>query len=194
MSCPDWRRLAAHRRAAPGTPGAEEPEAWPAALDHLDGCSDCRRRAVAEDPLLVFRRLPAVEAGPDSVAAMRAGVAALRRAHRVEGGRAPADLDAGRLGRWWGRVAAAAVLAAALLAVAPAAERTRNAGNAAVEVQARYGGPALGWTPTGFLPAAFLDDPGLPAVDDIEHPTASVYHFDDEDVELVMVVDAGLDV
>jgi hypothetical protein len=41
---------------------------------------------------------------------------------------------------------------------------------------------------------AFFEDPSLPAIDDIEHPTASVYHFDDEDVELVMVVDPGLDV
>jgi hypothetical protein len=44
------------------------------------------------------------------------------------------------------------------------------------------------------VPVAFLEDPTLPAVDDIDHPTASVYHFDDQDVELVMVVDAGLDV
>ncbi|HLE83510.1 MAG TPA: hypothetical protein VJG13_04145 [Thermoanaerobaculia bacterium] len=192
MSCPDWRRLAGHRLAAPGSPEAEEPAAWEAALAHLDACPACRARALAEDPVLVFRRLSALEAGPAAAEAMKAGVAALRRAHRVEGGRQPAARPAaggaGARGRWWGRAAAAAVLAGALLAVAPAAERSESAGSRELALRSRP------WGGAGLVPVAFLEDPTLPAVDDIDHPTASVYHFDDQDVELVMVVDAGLDV
>jgi hypothetical protein len=181
MTCSDWTLLAAHRLA--DSPAVAEPEdagAWAEALDHLDWCPECRRRAVAADPTLVFRSLPAWEPDAAEVDAMRAGVAALRRAHRVtpEGAlqakAVPARAAAGERTGW--RVAAAAGLAAALLSAAPVAERFPREGSR----------PAP--------EAAFLDDPSLPAVDDIENPTASVYHFDDDQVAVVMVVDAGLDV
>lgn len=195
MTCPDWTLLAAHRLA--DSPAAADPEAagaWSEALAHLDGCPECRHRAVAADPTLLFRSLPAWEPEPAEVDAMRAGVAALRRAHRVAP-RADRPLEAGPRSRrsvpretsGW-RVAAAAGLAAALLAVAPVAERSPSDPARPPATAARF---AAG---VGVSVAAFLDDPSLPAVDDIENPTASVYHFDDEEVAVVMVVDAGLDV
>jgi len=194
VTCPDWTLLAAHRLA--DAPEAAEPAnaaAWGEALDHLEACPECRRRAVAADPTLVFRSLPAWEPDAAEVDAMRAGVAALRRAHRVAPGgerpleaRAPFRRAALRERTGW-RMAAAAGLASALLSVAPVVERLPGdpAGSAA-----RTGR----LTGAGVPIAAFLDDPNLPAVDDIENPRASVYHIDDEEVGVVMVVDAGLDV
>lgn len=195
MTCPDWTLLAAHRLA--DAPEAAEPAdaaAWGEALDHLDACPECRRRAVAADPTLVFRSLPAWEPEPAEVDAMRAGVAALRRAHRVAPGperpleaRTPSRRAGLRQRTGW-RVAAAAGLASALLSVAPIVERLPGdpAGSAATAGRLSAG--------AGVPIAAFLDDPSLPAVDDIENPMASVYHIDDEEVGVVMVVDAGLDV
>lgn len=193
MTCPDWTLLAAHRLA--GSAAAAEPEdsgAWGEALDHLDGCPECRRHAVAADPTLLFRSLPAWRPEPAEVDAMRAGVAALRRAHRVSpraerplDAKLPSRRPAAREHTGW-RVAAAAGLAAALLSAAPATERLPG--------DPPRPGATVGWFATGVPVAAFLDDLNLPAVDDIENPTASVYHFDDEEVAVVMVVDAGLDV
>lgn len=181
MSCPDWSRLAVERRAAAGAAEAQEPDSWREAVEHLDGCGGCRSEALAAEPLLLFRRLPAVEADAATVDDIRAGVAALRRAHRVAGA-----ADSERTGdrrreslRWWGRVAAAILLATGLLGLrqdAPDAARAVASGPPASESVAALGGGTVF------------------AVDDIEHPTASVYHFDDEDLGVVMVVDAGLDV
>ncbi|HSL81517.1 MAG TPA: hypothetical protein VLF66_02000 [Thermoanaerobaculia bacterium] len=195
MTCPDWTLLAAHRLAdAPEAAAPTDAGAWGEALGHLDGCPECRRSAVAADPTLVFRSLPAWEPDAAEVDAMRAGVAALRRVHRVapasEGpreARTPLRRAALRERAGW-RMAAAAGLAAALLSVAPVAERLPGdpAGSGASAGRLATG--------AGFPIAAFLEDPNLPAVDDIENPTASVYHLDDERVGVVMVVDAGLDV
>ncbi|HYL06292.1 MAG TPA: hypothetical protein VE075_09645, partial [Thermoanaerobaculia bacterium] len=93
--CPDWRRLDPADRDAPGSPHAAA--RWREALHHLDGgCTRCRQEALAVDPTLVFRRLPAPELGPaqeaEEVAAARLAVAAMRTASRLEGRDAP---DAG---------------------------------------------------------------------------------------------------
>ena len=82
---------------------------------------------------------------------------------------------------WWGRAAAAAVLTAGLLSVQPGLEEPSFSGTSAGAQEASS--------------VAWLDEAGASStVDDIENPTASVYHFDDEELGLVMVVDAGLDV
>ncbi len=197
MTCPDWNRLTAHRLADPATAAARVPEAWGAALDHLDGCPECRRRALAADPTLLFRSLPDWETdAAGEVDAMRSGVAALRRAHRVTprsesepaaAGAAPgaSARSTGERNAW--RAAAAAVLAAALLSAAPAVRQTAGDAPRAGALPGAIGAAQA-------VPVAYLDDPTLSTVDDIEHPTASVYHFDDEEVAVVMVVDAGLDV
>lgn len=195
MTCPDWTRLAAHRHAAPETAAAAEPREWASALKHLDDCPGCRREAVAADPTLAFLRLPAPAVGPAEVEEIRAGVEALRRARRLEAG-APGTghaAAAGREGsrrRSWGRAAAAAGLLTALVALGPAVDDDRRLGEregVGAEAEARAAGVDPG-------PPARLGDPGLLAVDEIEHPTASVYHFDAEEVAVVMVVDAGFDV
>ncbi len=112
MSCPDWRRLDPAAREAAGAPRADAVAAdaahasgaldaidamgtlhavhWREALRHLDtGCPDCWREALAVDPTLIFRRLPAPELTAaqeaDEVEAARLAVAAMRTASRMEG-------------------------------------------------------------------------------------------------------------
>ncbi len=139
MSCPDWRRLDPAARDASGAPHADAHVAhalgsshaidalhavhWREALSHLDsGCPRCWREALAVDPTLIFRRLPAPELTPaqeaEEVEAARLAVAAMRTASRMEGaGRGAAGTPAasGRWRRWPG---ARWALAAGLTAMA----------------------------------------------------------------------------
>lgn len=197
MSCPDWSTLTAHRRGDERS-SAAAPEGWNEAMDHLAGCADCRDRAVAADPTLLFRRLPPLEASADEIADMRAGVAALRRAGRVTespaAARRPADRAfAAGASTWWGRAAAAAVLATGLLSLQPGLEAPAPEGLVPGTVPLAAEMFPFDPEAQGMAALAWLDE-GTSAVDDIENPTASVYHFDDEDVAVVMVVDSGLDV
>ena len=113
MSCPDWRRLdPAARERASGAPHAGHvgdtrdardarpavdavdalhAHHWQQALSHLDsGCPHCWREALAVDPTLIFRRLPAPELSPaqeaEEVDAARLAVAAMRTASRLDAG------------------------------------------------------------------------------------------------------------
>lgn len=179
MSCPDWSRLAGDHRTAEAA-AAEEPVAWREALEHLDGCTDCRDDALAADPVLLFRNLPAIDVDAADVDDMRTGVAALRRAQRVA-----ASVEGLREhhgpSRWWGRAAAAAVLAIGLLAVRPAAEDPSRAA-------------AEPWNADSPVPVALLEASTVSSMDDIHRPTASEYYFDDGEVGVLLVVDAGFDV
>jgi len=120
MSCPDWRRLDPAARDASGAPHATHALAssnaidalhavhWREALSHLDsGCPRCWREALAVDPTLIFRRLPAPELTPaqeaEEVEAARLAVAAMRTASRMEGagpGDAGTRSASGRRRRW----------------------------------------------------------------------------------------------
>jgi hypothetical protein len=109
MSCPDWKRLAAHRLT-----GTDEPEGWNAALAHFDGgCPTCRRNALAADPTLIFRWVPTVEIEPaqesGEVESMIQAVAAMRTASRAQ-----ALETRGSRQSWWRWSAAAALAVAAL--------------------------------------------------------------------------------
>ena len=148
MSCPDWRRLDPAARDAAGAPRATAdaaPDAigaigasgavgaidalhalhWQQALSHLDsGCPHCWREALAVDPTLIFRRLPAPELTAaqeaDEVEAARLAVAAMRTASRLEDaarGDAGSRSASGLRRRWWGeaRWAVAAGLTAMAL-------------------------------------------------------------------------------
>ena len=75
MTCPNWRQLSARHD--------HQPEAWDRALIHLDDCGQCLDEALAVEPTLLFRRLPAPEVGSDDIAAMRRAVATLRRSERT---------------------------------------------------------------------------------------------------------------
>lgn len=199
-ACPSWSRLVAHRLAGPD---AEPPAGWTEALEHLETCAACRAEAYAVDPALVFRRLPEVPVGAEDVAAMRAGVETLRRAKRIEAGAETSSRAAARAAEKppagdaaaWKRLAAAAVLATALLAV-----HGPRAGGPPAEPPPPSPTPAVA-TDAGLEPYFAADGEildlwaSLPvAVDDVDYPIASVYHIDDEELDVMMVVGDGLDV
>lgn len=197
MSCPEWSLLTAHRFASARAAAAEEPRGWREALEHLDGCAGCRRRAVAADPTLAFRRLPAPSVGPAEVDEIRAGVAALRRTRRLEAGTVRAGgtpgADERDRSRPWSRAAVAAALLIVLAGLGPALAPEHRTGDRQGK-RTEDSPAARTFAAEEAGPTALLDDPRLLTVDEIEHPTASVYHFDAEEVAVVMVVDAGLDV
>ena len=171
MSCPDWRQLAAHRERE-GT----DPEGWTAAMEHFDACPPCRREALAADPLLVFRRLPAMELGAaeerSEIEAVRQAVATMRTARRLEARRSFAG---------WRRWTAAAVLAVAALGVSrdkdPRLEMARAVSASLVPAR-----PA---------PAQAL---AAPTIDVQNRPDARVYQIPGEDLSVIMVVDPSFDV
>jgi len=190
MSCPSWSRLVAHRFAGADQ---QEPDGWREALEHLGSCAACREAAYAADPTLVLLRHGDAELDGDEVSRMRAGVDSLRRARRVEEHspeqRSPRGRGADRSRSVWSalvpsamRLAAAAGLAGVLLSVYP--HREPPAATAALpEIQA-------------FAPSASIDSWGsdMAATDDFFLSTATVYHFDEDDLNVVILVDSGLDV
>jgi len=201
MTCPDWNRLVAERDAAPptdvpGGPPTDAPEAWDRALAHLDGCPSCAPRALAADPALVFRRLPAPEIGAADVEAMRRAVESMRRADRVAHGApgTPAGRSAAsRLRRLrlpapgsWRQIAAAAALAAASFGLWLSApdEASRTA-----EPLAAVAAPSAALVPSARNLAA------EPVFLDLAEPRAAdVYQVGEEDLLVVMVMDETLDV
>ncbi|HEY0514481.1 MAG TPA: hypothetical protein VGH73_21440 [Thermoanaerobaculia bacterium] len=172
-TCPDWSRLAVLRR------GGEEPAGWAAAAAHLDACPRCRREALAADPLLVFRRLPAIEmtAAEESSEAesMRQAVSAMRTARRLESRQRFAG---------WRRWAAAAVLAAVSLAVgrdrSPLARISPIPEPAARPVAAELAAPRQDAEPV--------------SLEGMNRPDARVYQMSGKDLSAVMIVDKNLDV
>lgn len=200
--CPDWRALAATR-------DERADEAWFAALDHLDdGCRACRDAAYSADPTLVFRRAAAYEPTAAEVTDLAASVRAMIRAGRVEempasdfdhltrseepvAAPAPKAEIAVRLNRvpGWRVASLAAGLVALLVATAPVGKESTPATLAASAPPAAYG--------TEFV-SALLTAGGTPddpvEIETLDRPTANVYQFDDPGMDVVLIVDAGLDV
>lgn len=178
MSCPDWKLLMADRA------GGDDPPGWNAALAHMDECDGCRRTALAADPSLVFRRLPAFTADAAEVDAMRRGVANLRHASRVVGEGQDAvprrrRFFADRLRH----LAAALVLAAAGFGL----------------WFAGTGDDAPAAHPAEPIPAVATAAPhgsaGLPVFEDLSRPhQADVYQVGEEGLTVVMMVDETLDI
>jgi hypothetical protein len=201
--CPDWRRLAAARDAAPG-----DPPGWDDALRHLDLCAACRTAAVAADPLLAFRRLPPPALAADEAESMRLRVAALRGASRVAHPPGSA-LAASRVVRPFGvmqrslaparrlyaalplrQLAAAAVVAAALLAGGNAPQR----GETAAAIRPTPDPATLG-------PSILASSPRLdavlaaePVLDELDQPFDHVVQWNGGDLSVVLVVDGRLGV
>jgi len=168
MSCPDWTLLVAARERADAAPAG-----WTEAMAHLDACPRCRREAVAADPLLVFRRLPAL-AMPEGderaeAESMRQAVAAMRTARRLESRQHFAG---------WRRWAAAAVLATASLSVSwdkvPRPEPVPLKAAEPAPVAPRPAGPA--------------------ALEALDSADARVYQMNGQDVTAFMIVDHKVDV
>ncbi|MDX2000020.1 MAG: hypothetical protein SF066_20065 [Thermoanaerobaculia bacterium] len=203
--CPDWRTLAATRDERDDLHG----DAWFAALDHLDGgCRACRDAAYAADPTLVFRRAAAYEPTAAEVTDLAASVRAMIRAGRVE--ELPAS-DFDHLTRTeepvaapapiaelvvrprrvlgWRVASLAAGLVALLVATAPVDHEPAPTTVAASAPAVAYGTEFVGALLTA---GSSTGDPV--EIETLDRPTANVYQFDDPGMDVVLIVDAGLDV
>ncbi len=180
MSCAEWPRLRpwVARRLESGA-GDEPTSVAAAATEHLAGCAECARRAYALDPSLLFlalREPSGVEAAASGeIAAMRAGVAAMRavRASQWAGG-----WGRGRRLHAW-RWAATALLVAASLVLSG---HPAGLGPPARDLAAA--------APAAAPPEVDL----LPVVEELGRPEARVYQFAGDDLSVVMIVDETLDV
>jgi hypothetical protein len=212
VTCPDWRGLdpASHDAAAD------------AALRHLDsGCQRCWQEALALDPTLIFRRLPAPEldaaAEAVEVAAARQAVGAMRAASRLEhrdrrlGAGVVGTASSSQLARW---TLAAGLTAMALLFGASHGWHG-HAGNTARPGASLPAAAALTPPASGAALPAALGAPGgrgyaatplfaaapeaLPAssrgsIEGLSRPRARVYQIDGPQMSVVMIVDDKLDV
>ncbi len=196
-SCPDWTSLAAHRRDR----DAAEPEGWSEALTHFDGCKVCRRQALAADPTLVFRRLSVVPASVMSpaeerseVEAVRAAVAGMRAASRLDSLEGRSRTHSGPSGwKRWPVAAAAAILALAAVA-SPVHHRSADQ---PMEVASLSGLPVAqgSWDGPGSAEAANMQiDLDGPVVEGVNLPDARIYHMNGEGMSVVMVVDESIDI
>jgi len=201
VSCPDWTSLAAHRHEREGS----EPAGWTEALAHLDGgCSLCRRRALAADPTLVFRRLAAVPAVTMTDAeerseadAVRAAVAAMRAASRLDSLEARPRTSSVWKGWSTGALAAALALAALVFPSGPSGydpskskAASAGAGDAAIFRDGRVEVEPLD-EPVAAGQQVDLEEP---VVEGVNLPDARVYHMSGEGLSVVMVVDESLDI
>ena len=209
-SCYDWPALTAHRRDRL----ADEPAAWREALAHLDGCTDCRRAALAADPTLLFQSLAAREPrgseciarqprGSESTAHEPRGAfqeldeqaevesalqafTAMRAARRVAGLRGGLLRRAAGVGRW--------AAAAALAFVALSLENVGLPDNARATFRAFSDNPR-GVVEPAAVTAALPAVSRLPLVEGINgRPEARIYHLGGDDLSVVMIVDESLDV
>ena len=207
MTCPDWQRFSADGLDEGAGPfgrkrGLEGDTEWQEAVEHIDGCSDCRREALAIDPLLLFRELPAANLSTDETDDLRRRVAVLRRTRAIETPRP------GSRPRW----VAAAVLLVAALGWTLGATVGEGDGVGAVEVQTAEVGdlempfevPFDGHAEVSEAAAlvvdrSLLDDLGndhlaLPLFEEIGEPYQQVVQWSDESMSVVLVVDARFDV
>jgi hypothetical protein len=170
VSCPDWTLLTARRER-----GGADPAGWTEAMQHFDSCLLCRREALAADPLLVFRRLPAADldaaAERSEVEAVCQAVTAMRTARRLEARQSFAG---------WRRWAAAAVLALAALSMGR---------DKAPRLEVERAAPAAG----GLARPVLARSAAAPTIDVLNRPDAHVYHINDGGLSVTMVVDESLD-
>ncbi len=183
-SCPSWPALLDERERT-----GVESEALSQALAHLESCRPCRDEAYRADPLLLFRRLPAVQAGEADVEAMRRAVATLRRASAVETvENSEPPTVAGRLGVrpafLRGLAAASLLLALGLVWASSSLERLGpKPGVAVPAAEIASVVPGARRLAQGVLPAS---------LEDLDLPEARVYEFSEDELQLVMIVDPSL--
>lgn len=144
----------------------EDPPGWEEARQHLQRCLSCRRTALAQDPLLLFATLPPPLVEPNKVEEMVASVEWLLCAERLrEKGQ---EIERVRRSRGsWLRLAATVLLALFLDRSLPRSEP---------------------------LPAGTSPSEAMPSIDAVESSTARLYQLSDEQVQVVWIVDAALDV
>lgn len=176
MSCPDWFRLVQVQD--------EEPEAWAAALRHADACDACFDDAMAAEPTLLFRRLPAPRASQADIDAIKGAVNAMRRTqaltHEVAAPRRRRRLGASL-------ASAAVLLLAALLSGGWPGEPGVH--SIAVVDAGGLDDRVEGLTPGVFEAHSEVDQ--MPLVEDVDPAFGSVVQVVDAEMSLVLVLHNG---
>jgi hypothetical protein len=152
-------------------------------VDHLRGCSTCRRRAIEEDPTLVFSLLEPIRLGEDQIGAIQRAVETLRRSRTLDA----VDESRTSAGR---RLATLVACVVSVLLLLPLAGQRRldEGSNPELEVasqqplELRLEGPQ--WAEDGRHPSV---------IEDLSRPGARVYQLTEDDLALVMIVDETLD-
>lgn len=185
MSCPDWQSLCAWR----ADETSEAPPGWQAALEHLDGCSSCQADALDADPILLFRRLPGLEAEAGEVEAMQRAVASMRRNQSIERRRL-------HLRRSWLRAAAlGAILLGSLLLrglVSPSESELAGGEDADAAPQ------LVAVSEEALAPVAVEEELSpasvLPLVENIDPAYGQIIQVVDQEISLVVVMPQSHDV
>lgn len=175
MSCPDWSRLAALQD--------EEPETWASALEHLDACEACFDEALAAEPTLLFRRLPAPRMSSEDIAAIKGAVTTMRRTEPLNRPTVPKAVR-----HWRAMATAAAILMAVVLSGGGIT------GPAGVDTVASVDGTSA--SETVEMPLAEPVDVApviehMPLVEDIDPAYGSVVQVMDAEMSLVLVLPSG---
>ncbi len=143
-----------------------EPAEWKEARQHLADCPTCRRVALARDPMLLFAGLRPLHLAPAELERM---VDSVRLLVRSEGFRRQERVQ------WWSRGSAKTALRAAAVA------------GLALLSDGRF-------LPVGPQPGAAPTPQVFPAVEAVESSAARLYQLGDGQLDVVLIVDAGLDV
>ena len=203
---PAWESLLEHRFDA----SFPEPEGWNEALAHMDDCAQCRTRAVAIDPTLGFRRLPAVEVDADDITAMLQSVSLLRRNRELTGAQeAGAEARQARGNRWWLPTAAALAVGMGLGMTGGGVPLVPKASTHGIEVAMpsfRAITATGGFRDFGSLDT-LVDSKGAfnsfnePVLEGVENPAARIYQYrsnpslaEDETIAVAFVIDPTIDV
>ncbi len=179
MTCGQWQQWTAE-----SLPFWElEPPARETRSKHLCQCFECRRRALEDDPTLMFIELPKVEVSDAEVDEILATVGTLRRARALEKGASP---QRGHLGR----MLAAAALLTALLLVPGHTGPSRHGSVSRHDIGS--GEPAR-QSPTaeGLFLTTGTESPSL--IENLNRPEARIYQLTEHDLSVVMIVDESLD-
>lgn len=177
-SCPDWSNLALQQD--------EEPDAWAAALNHLDTCDACFDDAVASDPTVLFRCLPAPKMSAEDVASIQDAVHNMRRTEPLARREEPARRR--RIG-WRHLATAAAIMGAAVLSGGGWTDGLRSVdGSGATQVAEASAVESEGESTLSDELPEVLD---VPLVEDLDPSYGSVVQVMDAEMSLVLVLPNG---
>lgn len=176
-SCPDWLHLAALQD--------DEPDAWAAALEHLDSCEACFDDALAADPTVLFRSMPVPQMSAEDIASIQDAVHTMRRTEPLARREEPPRRRFG----WRHLATAAAIMGAAVLSGGGWTDGLRFADNppAAQVAEASAVESDIESVSNDELPE-ILD---VPLVEDLDPSYGSVVQVMDSDMSLVLVLPNG---
>lgn len=174
MSCPDWPSLVALQD--------EEPEAWASAIEHMDSCDTCFDEALAAEPTLLFRRMPAPRASEVDLASIKDAVATMRRTEPMTRPAAPKAVR-----HWRSMATAAAILLTAVLTGGGWTGQASLDNVASVDLS--HPDEVIELPLTNYDEVPHFEQ--MPLVEDVDPAYGSVVQVVDAEMSLVLVLPLG---